>query len=178
MASEPTFVWLDLEMTGLDVERCAVIEIGIVITKADLVPVAELERVVWQPDEVLGRMEPFVREMHVRSGLLERVRASKVSLAEAERDALALVSRHCAFREGILAGNSIHTDRRFLARYMPLLEGWLHYRQLDVSSLKVLAGAWYPDLPKLEKGEKTHTALDDLRGSLAELAHYRARIFR
>lgn len=178
MASELTFVWLDLEMTGLDLERCAIVEIGIVVTKPDLVPVAELERVIWQPDEVLGRMEPFVREMHASSGLLERVRASKVSLADAEREALALVSRHAAFREGILAGNSIHTDRRFLARYMPALEGWLHYRQLDVSSLKVLASAWYPDRPRFEKVGKTHTALDDLRGSLAELAHYRATLFR
>jgi oligoribonuclease len=178
VSSNPTFVWLDLEMTGLDVERCAIVEIGIVVTKADLVPLAELERVVWQPDDVLGRMEPFVREMHAKSGLLDRIRASRISLADAERDALALVARHCAFREGILAGNSIHTDRRFLARYMPLLEGFLHYRQLDVSSLKVLAGAWYPDVPRFEKSEKTHTALDDLRGSLAELAHYREKIFR
>lgn len=176
--AETTFVWLDLEMTGLDLDRCAIVEIGIVITGPDLEPRAELERVIWQPDEVLGRMEPFVREMHAKSGLLERVRASKVSLVDAERDAIALVSRHCAFREGILAGNSIHTDRRFLARYMPGFEGWLHYRQLDVSSLKVLAGAWYPDLPRFEKGEKTHTALDDLRGSLAELAWYRQKLFQ
>lgn len=176
--AETTFVWLDLEMTGLDLERCAIVEIGIVLTGPDLVPRAELERVIWQPDEVLARMDPFVREMHTRSGLLERVRASRVSLVDAERDAIALVSRHCAFREGILAGNSIHTDRRFLARYMPGFEGWLHYRQLDVSSLKVLAGAWYPELPRFEKGDKTHTALDDLRGSLAELAWYREKLFR
>ena len=83
-----------------------------------------------------------------------------------------------AFREGILAGNSIHTDRRFLARYMPLLEGFLHYRQLDVSSLKILASAWYPGLPRFEKGEKTHTALADVRGSLGELAYYREKLFR
>ena len=177
-ASGPTFVWLDLEMTGLDVERCAIVEIGIVITGSDLEPRAELERVIWQPDDVLGRMEPFVREMHTKSGLLDRIRASRVSLADAERDAIALVSRHCAFREGILAGNSIHTDRRFLARFMPGFEGWLHYRQLDVSSLKVLASAWYPDLPPFEKGAKDHTALSDLRGSLAELAFYRDQLFR
>ena len=127
MSESPTFVWLDLEMTGLDVERCVIVEIGIVITKADLVPLAELERVIWQPDGTLGRMEPFVRDMHTRSGLLERIRASKVSLGDAEREAVALVARHCGLREGILAGNSIHTDRRFLARYMPLLEGFLHH---------------------------------------------------
>jgi len=176
--NEPLFVWLDLEMTGLELERCAIVEIGIVLTKSDLVPLAELERVVWQPDEVLARMDPFVRDMHTRSGLLDRIRSATTSLAEAERDALALVSRHCGFREGVLAGNSIHTDRRFLARYMPMFEGWLHYRQLDVSSLKLLAAAWYPEIPKFEKGEKTHTALDDLRGSLAELAYYRDKLFR
>jgi oligoribonuclease len=178
MSTDPTLVWLDLEMTGLDVKRCAIVEIGIVITGSDLAPVAELERVIWQPDDVLARMDPFVRDMHAKSGLLDRIRASKTSVAEAERDALALVSQHCDFREGILSGNSIHTDRRFLARYMPLLEGFLHYRQLDVSSVKVLAGAWYPDLPRFEKGEKAHTALADLRGSLAELAYYRDQLFR
>lgn len=178
MPESPTFVWLDLEMTGLDVERCAIVEIGIVITKADLVPLAELERVIWQPDEVLGRMEPFVREMHGSSGLLDRIRASTISLVDAEREALALVSRYCELREGVLAGNSIHVDRRFLARHMPLLEGFLHYRQLDVSSLKLLAAAWYPELPRFEKGEKAHTAIADLRGSLAELAYYREKLFR
>jgi oligoribonuclease len=172
------FVWLDLEMTGLDLDRCAIVEIGVILTRSDLVPIAELERVIWQPDEVLARMEPFVRDMHARSGLLERVRASKTSLVDAERDALALVSQYCGMREGVLAGNSIHTDRAFLARYMPRLEGWLHYRQVDVSSLKVLAGAWYPDLPRFQKGDKTHTAIDDLRGSLAELAYYREKLFR
>jgi len=178
MAAEPTFVWLDLEMTGLHVEQCSIVEIGIILTGPDLEPRAEMERVVWQPDEVLARMEPFVREMHEKSGLLERIRASRTSLADAEREALTLVSEHCPLGSGILAGNSIHTDRRFLARYMPRLEGWLHYRQLDVSSLKILARAWYPDAPKLDKGEKTHTALDDLRGSLSELRHYRAHLFR
>lgn len=177
-SQDPLFVWLDLEMTGLDLDRCAIVEIGIVLTRGDLAPIAELERVIWQPEEVLARMEPFVRDMHTRSGLLDRIRASKTSLVDAERDALALVSRHAPMREGILAGNSIHTDRAFLARYMPRLEGWLHYRQVDVSSLKVLAGAWYPGLPRFAKGDKTHTALDDLRGSLAELAYYREKLFR
>lgn len=178
MPESSSFVWLDLEMTGLDPERCAIVEIGIVITKADLVPVAELERVIWQPEEVLERMDPFVRAMHTGSGLLDRIRSSTVSLADAERDAVALVSKHCRFREGLLAGNSIHTDRRFLARHMPLLEGFLHYRQLDVSSLKLLCAAWYPDVPRFEKENKAHTALADLRASLAELAYYREKIFR
>ncbi len=177
-ARDPVFVWMDLEMTGLDPERCGIVELAIVLTGPDLVPVAELERVIWQPDDVLGRMDPFVREMHTRSGLLDRVRASTHSTADVEREALALVSRHCAHRQGILGGNSIHQDRRFLIRHMPGLEGWLHYRQVDVSSLKVLAAAWFPDVPRFEKGESTHTALADIRGSLAELAYYREKLFR
>jgi oligoribonuclease len=171
------FVWLDLEMTGLDPESCAIVEIGVILTGPDLVPLAEIERVVWQPDEVLARMDPFVRDMHQSSGLLDRIRASKVSLRDAERDVMALVTQHCVFREAHLAGNSIHQDRRFLARYMPLLEGFLHYRQVDVSSLKVLAQTWYPGV-EFKKDKKTHTALDDIRGSLAELSFYREHLLR
>ena len=175
---DPVLAWLDLEMTGLDVERCAIIEIALVITKKDLEPIAELERVVWQPDEVLARMDPFVREMHTKNGLLEKVRASKTSLTDAENEAVALVAKHGTFREVILAGNSVHTDRRFLARYMPTLERFFHYRQVDVSTLKVLTRAWYPGAPNFEKEEKEHTALADIRESIAELRHYRAEYFR
>jgi len=175
---DPTLVWVDLEMTGLDVERCAIIEIAVVVTRKDLEPVAELERVVWQPDEVLDRMEPHVREMHTTNGLLAKVRASRHSLADAENDALALLAAHCKFREGILAGNSIHTDRRFLARYMPAFERFLHYRQIDVSTLKVLTRAWYPGADKFDKEAQDHTALADIRASIAELRHYRNAFFR
>lgn len=171
-------VWIDLEMTGLDPERCSIIELGLIITGADLTPIAQLERVVWQPDEVLARMDPFVRDMHTRNGLLERVRASKQGQADVEREALTLVAAHCAFREGVLAGNSIYQDRRFLTRHMPQLEGFLHYRQVDVSSLKVLARAWYGPAAEFKKDGKNHTALDDIQASLDELRHYRAQLFR
>lgn len=174
----PTLVWVDLEMTGLDVDRCAIIEMAVVVTGIDLEPRAELSRVVWQPDEVLDRMPPFVREMHTKNGLLEKIRASKTSLADVENEALALVSAQCKFREGILAGNSIHVDRRFLARYMPAFEHFLHYRQVDVSTLKVLTRAWYPGGKKFEKEGKEHTALADIRESIAELRHYRQAFFR
>ncbi|HVG60131.1 MAG TPA: oligoribonuclease [Hyalangium sp.] len=177
-SQEPRFVWLDLEMTGLDPETCAIIEIGVIITGPDLVPVAEFERVIWQPEEVLLRMEPVVRDMHTRNGLMARVRSSPISLRIAERDVTALVSEHCPLGEGILCGNSIHTDRRFLIRYMPMLERYLHYRMVDVTSLKVLTRAWYPDVPEPRKGVSGHTALADLRASLAELAHYRDTFFR
>ena len=176
--SSPCFVWLDLEMTGLDPDESAIIEIGVIITGPDLVPKAELERVIWQPDEVLGRMEPVVREMHTRNGLLKKVRDSQTSLRVAERDITALVAEHCALGEGILCGNSIHTDRRFLVKYMPMLDRYLHYRQVDVTSLKVLASAWFPDMTPQKKTASGHTALADLRASLAELAYYRDTFFR
>ena len=175
---KPTLVWVDLEMTGLDVDRCAIIEIAVVLTGEDLVPIAELERVIWQPEEVLLRMEPHVRAMHTKNGLLDRVRGSSTSLADAESDAVALVAKHCAFREPILAGNSVHTDRRFLARYMPTFERFLHYRQVDVSTLKVLTRAWYPGAAIFDKEGNQHTALADIRESLAELRHYREHFFR
>lgn len=171
------FVWIDLEMTGLDPEQDVVLEIAAVVTGPDLEPIEELERVVWQPEEALARMRPFVRKMHDDNGLAAKVRASTCDLSEAERDVLAMVTRHCRFREAFLAGNSIYQDRRFLARHMPQLEGYLHYRQVDVSSLKVLAQCWYPDA-RFDKPNKNHTALDDIRGSLAELRHYRARLMR
>jgi oligoribonuclease len=175
---EPRFVWLDLEMTGLDPETCAIIEIGVIITGPDLVPIAEIERVIWQPEEALLRMEPVVREMHTRNGLMARVRNSPISLRVAERDVTGLISDHCALGEGVLCGNSIHTDRRFLFRYMPMLERFLHYRMVDVTSLKVLTRAWYPDVQEPRKNASGHTALADLRASLAELAYYRSTFFR
>jgi oligoribonuclease len=172
------FVWLDLEMTGLDPGESAIIEIGVIITGPDLVPKAEMERVIWQPDEVLARMEPVVREMHTRNGLLKRVRESTVSLRIAERDIASLLVQHCALGEGILCGNSIHTDRRFLVKYMPMIDRYLHYRQVDVSSLKVLGNAWFPEQMPVKKLASGHTALADVRASIAELTHYRTHLFR
>ncbi|XXF77811.1 oligoribonuclease [Myxococcaceae bacterium GXIMD 01537] len=177
-SAEPRFVWLDLEMTGLDPDDCAIIEIGVIITGPNLKPLDEIERVVWQPEETLARMEPVVREMHTRNGLLAKVRTSTTSLRVAEREVMELVAHHCQLGEGILAGNSIHTDRRFLIKYMPMVERYLHYRMLDVTSLKVLARAWYPGLTEQRKGPTEHTALADLRASISELQHYRDHLFR
>lgn len=174
----PILVWLDLEMTGLDEARCAILEIGLVVTGHDLEPRGELARALWQPEEVLARMEPHVRDMHTRNGLLDRVRSSSTSLVEAEAEALRLVLRHAVFGEAILAGNSVHTDRRFLARYMPALERAFHYRHVDVSTLKVLTRAWYAGEQAFEKEEQEHTVLADIRQSLVELRHYRDRFFR
>lgn len=176
--SETRFVWCDLEMTGLDPETCAIIEMGIIITGPDLKPIAELERAIWQSDEVLDRMEPFVKQMHTKNGLLDRVRKSEFSLRTAEKDATALVSQHVDFGEGILAGNSIHTDRTFLTRYMPGFERYLHYRMVDVSSLKILTRGWFPTAPGRTKDDAQHTVLSDLRASIAELAYYKQTFFK
>jgi oligoribonuclease len=178
MNSAPCFVWLDLEMTGLDPVDNAIIEVGVIVTGPDLRPIDEIERVIWQPEEVLARMEPVVRDMHTRNGLISRVRASSTSLRVAEREVMELVAHHCPMGEGILAGNSIHTDRRFLIRYMPMVERYLHYRMLDVTSVKMLARAWYPGFADLRKAPAEHTALADLRSSIAELQHYRDKLFR
>jgi oligoribonuclease len=171
-------VWIDLEMTGLDPERDCVLEIGCIVTGADLAPLDEVDHVVWQPDDALSRMRPVVREMHTQNGLLDRVRQSTMGLDEVERAVFATIAKHCGPREGILAGSSIHMDRMFLARYMPLVERYLHYRQVDVSSLKVLTQAWYPSEPSFQKPGADHTALADIRESLRELKHYRERFFK
>jgi oligoribonuclease len=177
-ASQTRFVWCDLEMTGLDPEHNVIIEMGLIITGPDLRPLAELERAVWQPAAQLENMEPFVREMHTRNGLLERVKKSEFSLRTVEKDATRLVSEHVPFGEGILAGNSIYMDRLFLVRHMPGFERFLHYRMLDVSSLKVLTRAWYPNAPGRTKDDASHTVLADLRASIAELAHYQNIFFK
>lgn len=177
-ANEPCFVWLDLEMTGLDPTTCAIIEIGIIVTGPDLRPKAEMERAIWQPEDVLSRMVPVVREMHTRNGLLERVRKSPHALAEVERDALSLVSRFSGPGEAILAGSSVYVDRGFLARHMPGFERYLHYRLLDVTTLKILHKAWYPGEQGFIKTREDHTALSDIRESLDELRHYRTKLFK
>jgi oligoribonuclease len=176
--SDLKLVWIDLEMTGLDPECDRVLEIAVIITGADLEPLAAYDAAIHQPDDVLAIMTPFVRNMHTKNGLIERVRASTVSLEDAKSAALELIKQHCAKGDGVLAGNSIHQDRRFLTKYMPEIEAWLHYRQVDVSSLKILAGAWYPDVPKFGKEDKDHTALADIRQSIAELKYYREGIMK
>jgi oligoribonuclease len=165
-------------MTGLEVSTNAIIELGIVITGPDLKPIAEYEAAVWQPEDVLGRMEPFVKDMHTRNGLLDRVRKSDISLRTAEKEATRLVLQHTDFGEGILSGNSIHTDRSFITRYMPGLDRALHYRMVDVSSLKLITRAWYPNAPGRSKVDASHTVLSDLRASIAELAYYQQTFFK
>ena len=177
MDNDLKLVWIDLEMTGLNPELDVILEIAVIITGPDLEPIDKYEAVIHHPDSTLLTMGAYVREMHTKNGLLERVRGSKTQLNEATDAAQAMIKKHCAEGEGVMAGNSIHQDRRFLRKYMPELEAWLHYRQVDVSSLKILTKAWYPDLPKFGKEDKDHTALADIRQSIAELKYYRENVF-
>lgn len=178
MNSEQRFVWCDLEMTGLDTGTNVIIEMGLMITGADLKPIAEYEAAIWQPPEALERMEPFVKDMHTRNGLLERVKKSDISLRIAEREATKLLLQHCDYGEGILCGNSIHTDRSFISKYMPGFDRALHYRMVDVSSLKIITRAWYPTAQGRSKVDASHTVLSDLRSSIAELAFYQQTFFK
>jgi len=173
-----TLVWVDLEMTGLDPESCAIVQMAMILTDTELNELtAPIDLVIWQPPAVLEAMSPFVRQMHASSGLLDQIRTSTVSLEDAERLAMELVSTHASYRKARLCGNSIGQDRRFLVKYMPVLEGYLHYRQIDVSTIKELAGWWYgAKYTKPDEGK--HTALADIRQSIAELKHYREKVFR
>ena len=170
--------WLDLEMTGLDAERDVILQAALIITDAELRPLEEFACDVWQPEEALTRMSPFVREMHTRTGLLGRIGGSRIEVTAAERMLLERVAGWCPY-PAILCGNSIGQDRRFIDRYMPGLSRYLHYRLLDVTSLKILARTWYGEgavFPKPAEG--AHDALVDIRNSIAELAHYRRPLFR
>ena len=170
-------VWLDLEMTGLDPARDTIIDVAAIITGADLVEKERYAATVYQPESALAVMDPFVREMHTKSKLLDRVRASDKALRDVEKELFALIHRHAAPFEATLAGNSIHADRRFVTAYMPLVDRYLSYRMLDVTTIKILKRAWYPELePPIKKG--THTAISDIEESIAELAWYRDSLFR
>lgn len=175
-----SLVWIDCEMTGLDLARDALIEVAVVVTDAELVPVDEgLDIVIYTADDVLDTMVPFVREMHQSSGLTEAVRASTVTLGDAESQLLDYVREHIPEpKTAPLCGNSIATDRGFIARDMPKLDEYLHYRMIDVSSLKELAKRWYPRVyqSQPEKG-LAHRALADVRESIQELAYYRSTLF-
>jgi oligoribonuclease len=179
MGKDERLVWIDMEMTGLDPEKERVIEIAVLVTEGDLTLVAEgPDLVIHQPDDVLEAMDEWNTKHHGDSGLTERVRKSDIDVAAAEASVIEFLSQHCVPKRAVLAGNSIHQDRRFIRRYMPKLDEFLHYRQVDVSSVKELARRWYPDaFAKAPKKAETHRAMDDIRESLQELAYYRKTIF-
>jgi oligoribonuclease len=171
-------VWLDLEMTGLDVTRHVIVEIAVLVTDAQLQPLDEgVDVVVHQPASALAEMDDFVVAMHTRSGLLKEIEASTVTLEVAGATALAYVQSHVGGGIAPLCGNSIGVDRRFLDRQLPELDAYLHYRSIDVSSLKELCRRWYPSVYRRRPSKiEVHRALDDVRESIAELQFYREHI--
>ena len=176
----PMLVWMDLEMTGLDPLRDVIVEIATVVTDDDLTVVAEgPDLVVNAPEERLAKMEQVVKDMHARSGLLEAIRSSTLTLADAGARTLDFIKSHVPEPGTVpLCGNSIGTDRRFLAAQLPAIESWLHYRCIDVSTVKELCRRWYPVEFKGAPSKRTaHRALGDIRESIAELAYYRSAIF-
>ncbi|HTV23841.1 MAG TPA: oligoribonuclease [Polyangiaceae bacterium] len=176
--SPTNLVWLDLEMTGLDAQVDAILQAAVIITNAELTPLEQFSCDIWQPESTLDRMTPFVRDMHEKTGLLERVRKSKIELRRAEQHLLEIVSGWCPYG-AVLCGNSIWQDRRFIDQHMPGFAGYLTYRLVDVSSIKLLAKTWYgPTSVYTKPPEGEHDALVDIKNSIAELAHYRKTLFR
>ncbi len=178
MSTENRLVWIDLEMTGLDPDRDRIIEMATLVTDADLQLVAEGPVLaIHREESILELMDDWNRSTHGGSGLLERVRRSPISEREAELATLEFLREYLAAGTSPMCGNSICQDRRFLARWMPELEAFFHYRNLDVSTLKELARRWAPGVVEGFTKQSTHLALDDIRESVAELAHYRRQLF-
>lgn len=172
--------WMDLEMTGLDATRDVIVEIATLVTDDELNIVAEGPNlVVHQPEEALADMDEVVLKMHTSSGLLDAIRSSEVSLADAGTATMEFLTAHIeAPRTVPLAGNSIGMDRRFLTAYLPEIEEFLHYRSIDVSTIKELSRRWYPDkMGGLTKGASAHRAMDDIKESVEELRYWRATVF-
>jgi oligoribonuclease len=176
----PMLAWIDLEMTGLDPARHTIIEIASLVTDDDLVVVGEgPDLVVHATPEQLAEMDEYVLAMHTRSGLLAAMETSKLTLADAGAETLAFLKKHIPEPQTVpLAGNSIGTDRRFLAALLPEVDDYLHYRSVDVSTVKELCRRWRPEVYKAAPDKKgSHRALADIRESVCELAYYRAALF-
>ena len=176
---ETNLVWMDLEMSGLDPKTCVILEIATLITDKDLNLVAQGPSLaVHQPLTLLEGMDDWNRKHHKASGLWDAVLASQTTLADAEKQTLEFVAKHCKEKASPLCGNTIYQDRRFLIEYMPKLEGYLHYRLVDVSTIKELVKRWYgPEFQAPQKKQK-HKALDDILETVEELKFYRDKVFK
>ena len=170
-------VWIDLEMSGLDVETCKIIEIATIVTDGDLNIIATGPNLAIQTSEkILEEMDDWNTEHHNASGLVGRIRVSKHTIKDAERETLEFLSNYVEPNKSPLCGNSIWNDRKFLEKQMPNLAKYLHYRMVDVSSIKEMAKRWYPQLPHYEK-KSAHLALEDIKESIEELRYFRQKIF-
>lgn len=179
MNKEQNLVWIDLEMTGLDAQKDTILEIATIITDGELNEIAQgPSLVIGHDQETLNHMSEWVTKTHTKSGLVEKVLASDITMAQAEEETLAFIATHCIQNKAILAGNSIWQDKYFLMNHMPKIIAYLNYRLIDVSSVKEIVRRWYP---RNEKNcfckPSTHRALSDIRESIEELKHYRTYFF-
>lgn len=172
-------IWIDLEMTGLDTQRDHIIEIATIVTTSQLEVVAEGPMLaIFQPESVLSTMDDWNTKQHGQSGLTARIRASTVTTADAEQQTLQFLRQYVPAGKSPMCGNSVCQDRRFLARLMPDLERFFHYRNLDVSTVKELTARWAPDVASQLNKKGSHLALDDIRESIEELRFYRSKVFK
>ena len=177
--SDQNLVWLDCEMTGLDPEQERIIEIAIIVTGPQLIPRIEGPvLVIHQPDEILDQMDKWNKGTHGRSGLIDKVKASTITEGDAEDQILSFIAQYVPKSVSPLCGNTISQDRRFLVKYMPRLEAYLHYRNIDVSTFKELAKRWRPEVYNAFKKQQKHTALADVHESIDELEHYRRHFLK
>jgi oligoribonuclease len=177
--SDDNLVWIDCEMTGLDPEKERLLEIAVVVTGPHLTPRIEGPVcVIHQSDELLNQMDAWNKGTHGRSGLIDKVKASTTSEQDAEEAILTFIKKYVSKNASPLCGNTISQDRRFLVKFMPKLEAYLHYRNLDVSTLKELSKRWKPEVFNSFKKQQKHTALADVHESIEELAHYREHFIR
>jgi oligoribonuclease len=175
--ASPPLVWIDLEMTGLEPEHCHILEIATIVTDAALAVLGNgPEIVVHHPETVLEEMNPWCVDHHGKSGLTQRVRESKISLAEAEAQTIEFLRAHTQPGRSPLCGNSVELDKTFIDAYMPALSAFLNQQTIDVTAIKELARRWYPDTPPFPKSD-THRALDDIVESIEELRYYREHLF-
>jgi oligoribonuclease len=179
MDNEIKLVWIDLEMTGLDPDIDVIVEMATIVTDSNLNIIEEgPAMVIYQSDDELAKMGPWVRELHTKTGLVDEIRKSTVSIKEAEEKTMLFLREHCQPRKSFLCGNSVWNDRIFMSKQMPEIVSFLHYRLVDITSIKLLVQCWYPNDPHIEFVKKdVHRALSDIRESIAELRHYRKYFF-
>lgn len=179
MQNAQNLAWLDMEMTGLNPEHDRIIEVAMIITDSDLNVLAQSEVfVIHQPDNIIDHMDAWNTATHNRTGLVARVKSSTLTEAQAEQKLLDFISAWIPEKSSPMCGNSIHQDRRFMVRYMPRLEAYFHYRNLDVSTLKELAKRWNPAIAKGVTKKGAHQALDDIKESIEEMSYYREHFLK
>ncbi len=179
LKNKHNLVWIDLEMTGLDPEKEGIIEIASIVTDPTLKVLGNGPNlVIHQPLKLLKAMDDWNKKHHEKSGLLEAVKKSKITVKQAEAETIEFISEYCVAKQALLCGNSIHHDRKFIDRYMPKLGEFLHYRHIDVSTVKGLIQMWYPKNKETPKKNKNHRAMEDIRESIEELRFYRDHYFK